>query len=85
MYVSTIGEYWRSLCTSACSCAIILSTTSVKGVCCWAAAASGIAPSARTKIFKLRIVPPKFARERYRPSLQVTLQKVDCHLYVGSV
>src|ERR1041384_4260641 len=41
MYVSTNGVYWRSNCTSTCSCATILATTSSGLVSRWAVVASG--------------------------------------------
>src|SRR5258708_36648608 len=67
MYVSTSGEYWRRNCISACSCATILSTTRLSVAGCWAAAASGNAPSARAtgKMFRIRIMSSKAVGYEY--------------------
>ncbi len=72
IYVSTNGEYRRIVFISACSCATILSTTSVTvaGSCAdvavagvWAVATNGIAPNAKIagKTVYLCMNSPKIA------------------------
>src|SRR5438445_12235386 len=87
MYVSTMGEYWCSDCISACSCATILSTTSVSFDGCWGNALRGSAPNARAKrnIFKARIMPPKLCMRDIAGLGQSRLPAAVRKLYKGLV
>src|SRR5271165_508196 len=87
MYVSTMGEYWRSDCISACSCATILSTTSVSFGCCWGTAVRGSAPNAKAtaNIFKARIMPPKLYMRDLAGLCQSRPPTAPCKLYKGLV
>src|SRR5580765_574564 len=87
MYVSTSGEYRRSICIWACSWATTLSTTCVAVIGCCAEDTIGIAPIARIvgKIIWIRIRSPANVGHLEIARSQSISLRCPCHLAERSV